>query len=256
MKATLDGSSSTDGPTSKSPETEIFVDRLSQVGLRYRSGTEKKVDARKNKKSGKKSGGSSVSRENIYLPPMPLKEPISVVLFLFEIPWRISNNSILFANPTTKFEFGPKCKGDDSRHSAEWNVVDNSTSTDGRLIFRLSVVFIPSRVLLISVHQGGVYCYASGGGRINASLVFKEMVKDFHLAGIKVIMDVVYNRTNEVDDKYPYTTSFFGITRYITCWMGVTIELLRCLTYNNYTESAPCIGMTNTGPTVFHQKCV
>ncbi|CAI9301363.1 unnamed protein product [Lactuca saligna] len=79
MKAILDDSSSTDGPTSKSPETEIFVDRLSQVGLCYRSGTEKKVDARKNKKSGKKSGGSSVSRANMYLPPMPLKEPISVL---------------------------------------------------------------------------------------------------------------------------------------------------------------------------------
>ncbi|CAI9301362.1 unnamed protein product [Lactuca saligna] len=95
-------------------------------------------------------------------------------------------------------------------------------------------------LVLFSVHQGGVYCYASGGGRINACLEFKEMVKDLHLAGIEVIMDVVYNRTNEVDDKYPYTTSFLGIPR--------------CLTYNNYTKSAPCIGMTNTGPTVFHRK--
>nr|KAJ0220816.1 hypothetical protein LSAT_V11C200069940 [Lactuca sativa] len=27
-----------------------------------------------------------------------------------------------------------------------------------------------------------------------------------------------------------------------------------CLTYNSYTKSAPCNGMTHTGPTVFHQK--
>ncbi|CAH1414710.1 unnamed protein product [Lactuca virosa] len=76
-KATLDDSSSTDGPTSKSPETEIFEDRLSQVRLCYRSGTGKKVDARKSKKSGMKSGGSSRSRANMYLPSVPLKEPIS-----------------------------------------------------------------------------------------------------------------------------------------------------------------------------------
>lgn len=41
-------------------------------------------------------------------------------------------------------------------------------------------------LVLFSVHQGGVYCYASGGGRINACLEFKEMVKDLHLAGIEV----------------------------------------------------------------------
>ncbi|KNA12198.1 hypothetical protein SOVF_128120 isoform A [Spinacia oleracea] len=54
--------------------------------------------------------------------------------------------------------------------------------------------------------------YAScGGGPINAALEFKEMVKALHNAGIEVILDVVYNHTNEGDDKYPYTTSFRGI---------------------------------------------
>ncbi|CAH1427933.1 unnamed protein product [Lactuca virosa] len=77
MKATLDDSSSTDGPTSESPETEIFEDRLSQVRLRYRSGTGKKVDARKSKNSGTKSDRSSGSRTNMYLPSVPFKEPIS-----------------------------------------------------------------------------------------------------------------------------------------------------------------------------------
>nr|GMC93274.1 isoamylase 3, chloroplastic-like [Ipomoea batatas]GMD88804.1 isoamylase 3, chloroplastic-like [Ipomoea batatas]GMD91240.1 isoamylase 3, chloroplastic-like [Ipomoea batatas] len=37
------------------------------------------------------------------------------------------------------------------------------------------------------------------------------MVKALHDAGIEVILDVVYNHTNEADDKNPYTTSFRGI---------------------------------------------
>lgn len=54
--------------------------------------------------------------------------------------------------------------------------------------------------------------YASaGGGPLNASREFKEMVKALHGAGIEVILDVVYNHTNEADDVYPYTTSFRGI---------------------------------------------
>ncbi|XP_074263073.1 isoamylase 3, chloroplastic isoform X2 [Silene latifolia] len=52
---------------------------------------------------------------------------------------------------------------------------------------------------------------SSGGGPINAALEFKEMVRALHNAGIEVILDVVYNHTNEGDDKYPYTTSFRGI---------------------------------------------
>ncbi|XP_039041589.1 isoamylase 3, chloroplastic-like isoform X3 [Hibiscus syriacus] len=54
--------------------------------------------------------------------------------------------------------------------------------------------------------------YASGGGgAVGASWEFKEMVKALHGAGIEVILDVVYNHTNEADDKHPYTTSFRGI---------------------------------------------
>ncbi|XP_022768373.1 isoamylase 3, chloroplastic isoform X2 [Durio zibethinus] len=54
--------------------------------------------------------------------------------------------------------------------------------------------------------------YASGGGgAVSASWEFKEMVKALHGSGIEVILDVVYNHTNEADDKHPYTTSFRGI---------------------------------------------
>ncbi|KAI3465176.1 hypothetical protein Pfo_021839 [Paulownia fortunei] len=54
--------------------------------------------------------------------------------------------------------------------------------------------------------------YASnGGGPSNASREFKEMVKAFHDAGIEIILDVVYNHTNEADDENPYITSFRGI---------------------------------------------
>ncbi|KAJ6843388.1 isoamylase 3, chloroplastic isoform X1 [Iris pallida] len=54
--------------------------------------------------------------------------------------------------------------------------------------------------------------YASaGGGPLAASREFKEMVKALHDAGIEVILDVVYNHTNEADDAHPYTTSFRGI---------------------------------------------
>ncbi|KAJ8772235.1 hypothetical protein K2173_027412 [Erythroxylum novogranatense] len=54
--------------------------------------------------------------------------------------------------------------------------------------------------------------YASNrGGPLTASHEFKEMVKALHNAGIEVILDVVYNHTNEADDENPYTTSFCGI---------------------------------------------
>ncbi|OUZ99592.1 Glycoside hydrolase [Macleaya cordata] len=54
--------------------------------------------------------------------------------------------------------------------------------------------------------------YASaGGGPVAASREFKQMVKALHGAGIEVILDVVYNHTNEADDAYPYATSFRGI---------------------------------------------
>ncbi|KAL5201712.1 hypothetical protein ABZP36_036066 [Zizania latifolia] len=54
--------------------------------------------------------------------------------------------------------------------------------------------------------------YASaGGGPVAASKELKQMVKELHNAGIEVILDVVYNHTNEVDDANPYMTSFRGI---------------------------------------------
>ncbi|QCD93172.1 glycogen operon protein GlgX [Vigna unguiculata] len=52
---------------------------------------------------------------------------------------------------------------------------------------------------------------SAGGGSVNASREFKEMVKALHSSGIEVILDVVYNHTNEADDANPYTTSFRGI---------------------------------------------
>ncbi|XVF75445.1 hypothetical protein PTKIN_Ptkin13bG0189500 [Pterospermum kingtungense] len=61
--------------SSASPESDPFESRLSQVRLRYRSGTGKKAERRKSKKSGSESGSSSSS--SIYLPPVPLKESIS-----------------------------------------------------------------------------------------------------------------------------------------------------------------------------------
>ncbi|XP_062193445.1 isoamylase 3, chloroplastic isoform X2 [Phragmites australis] len=54
--------------------------------------------------------------------------------------------------------------------------------------------------------------YASaGGGPVAASKELKKMVKALHNAGIEVILDVVYNHTNEADDANPYITSFRGI---------------------------------------------
>ncbi|CAI9259742.1 unnamed protein product [Lactuca saligna] len=69
--------------------------------------------------------------------------------------------------------------------------------------------------------------YASGGGGpIAACLEFKQMVKALHLAGIEVILDVVYNHTNEADDKYPYTTSFRGIDNKVYYMLDGNGELL------------------------------
>ncbi|KAM6571236.1 hypothetical protein CsatA_015316 [Cannabis sativa] len=57
-------------PTTQSDD---FEDRLSQVRLRYRSGTGKKAEIRKTRKSKK----STSSPASIYLPPVPLKEPMA-----------------------------------------------------------------------------------------------------------------------------------------------------------------------------------
>ena len=56
-------------------EQDSFENRLSQVRLRYRSGTGKKAELRKGKKPKKSSSSSSGS--GMFLPPVPLKEPVS-----------------------------------------------------------------------------------------------------------------------------------------------------------------------------------
>ncbi|XVF23758.1 hypothetical protein REPUB_Repub13aG0066600 [Reevesia pubescens] len=79
--------------SSTSPDSDPFESRLSHVRLRYRSGTGKKAELRKSKKSGtvpgststssssssstSTSSSSSSSSSSIYLPPVPLKEAIS-----------------------------------------------------------------------------------------------------------------------------------------------------------------------------------
>nr|XP_034928797.1 uncharacterized protein LOC118059905 [Populus alba]TKS16879.1 uncharacterized protein D5086_0000017100 [Populus alba] len=65
----------TQEPDSKtgSESDDPFESRLSQVRLRYRSGTGKKAELRKAKK-GKSSSGSG---SRMYLPPVPLKESVS-----------------------------------------------------------------------------------------------------------------------------------------------------------------------------------
>ncbi|XP_062112851.1 uncharacterized protein LOC133824006 [Humulus lupulus] len=60
--------------TQAGTESDDFEDRLSQVRLRYRSGTGKKAEMRKTRKSKK---GTSSSSASIYLPPVPLKEPMA-----------------------------------------------------------------------------------------------------------------------------------------------------------------------------------
>lgn len=57
-----------------SSDPDSFDDRLSQVRVRYRSGMGKKAEVRKTRK-GKK--GSSGSGSAVFLPPVPLKEPVS-----------------------------------------------------------------------------------------------------------------------------------------------------------------------------------
>ncbi|XP_038890345.1 uncharacterized protein LOC120079944 [Benincasa hispida] len=51
-----------------------FEDRLAKVRLRYRSGTGKKAEIRKARKSKK---GSTAANSSVYLPPVPLKEAVS-----------------------------------------------------------------------------------------------------------------------------------------------------------------------------------
>ncbi|KAL3693890.1 hypothetical protein R1sor_007541 [Riccia sorocarpa] len=77
---------------------------------------------------------------------------------------------------------------------------------------------------------------SSGGGPVKASVELKQMVKAFHDAGIEVILDVVYNHTNESDDKTPYTTSFRGIDNLVY----YIVDL------NSYVQLANYTGCGNT----------
>ncbi|XP_074286716.1 uncharacterized protein LOC141611953 [Silene latifolia] len=65
-------------PTSSTNE-DPFESRLAQVRLRYRSGTGKKAEIRKEKKvkRGSESGSGSAKPGGVLLPPVPLKEPVS-----------------------------------------------------------------------------------------------------------------------------------------------------------------------------------
>ncbi|KAK8671667.1 hypothetical protein V6N13_038254 [Hibiscus sabdariffa] len=79
-RATPDSDSDADSPTetdsssTASADSDPFESRLSKVRLRYRIGAGKKAERRKAKKTGSVSTSSSSS---IYLPPVPLKEPVS-----------------------------------------------------------------------------------------------------------------------------------------------------------------------------------
>ncbi|WVZ19205.1 hypothetical protein V8G54_006527 [Vigna mungo] len=63
-------------PSEPEPDAsdDDFDSRISQLRLRYRSGTGKKAELRKNRKSKK---GSSGSGSGVFLPPVALKEPVS-----------------------------------------------------------------------------------------------------------------------------------------------------------------------------------
>ncbi|XP_011086562.1 uncharacterized protein LOC105168254 [Sesamum indicum] len=69
-------SSSTSTSSEPAPDQDdSFENRLSQVRVRYRSGTGKKAEIRKSRK-GKKTG-SGASGSSVFLPPVPLKEAVS-----------------------------------------------------------------------------------------------------------------------------------------------------------------------------------
>ncbi|CAN8259627.1 unnamed protein product [Cochlearia groenlandica] len=66
-----------DSETTTQPgDSDEFESRLSNIRLRYRSGTGKKADARKSKK-GTTTNSPASKASGMYLPPVSLKEPIS-----------------------------------------------------------------------------------------------------------------------------------------------------------------------------------
>ncbi|XP_047332105.1 uncharacterized protein LOC124935730 [Impatiens glandulifera] len=68
----------TDSDPSSSSDPDSFDNKLSQIRLRYRSGSGKKAEIRKSRKGQKSSSSSSSSSSGkLFLPPVPLKEPNS-----------------------------------------------------------------------------------------------------------------------------------------------------------------------------------
>ena len=63
-----------------------------------------------------------------------------------------------------------------------------------------------SPIAFFAPHRG----YASSTDRLGPINEFRDMVKAFHRAGIEIILDVVFNHTNEGDHKGP-TMSFRGL---------------------------------------------
>ncbi|XP_042510771.1 uncharacterized serine-rich protein C215.13 [Macadamia integrifolia] len=63
-------------PSAAEDDGVSFENRVAQVRLRYRSGTGKKADARKGKRSSL-SSSSKTKKGGVFLPPVPLKEPVS-----------------------------------------------------------------------------------------------------------------------------------------------------------------------------------
>ncbi|KAL1295614.1 hypothetical protein HN51_056467 [Arachis hypogaea] len=70
-----DESSQPESDPPAAPDEDDFENRINQLRVRYRSGTGKKAEARKGRKS--KKGSSSTSGSGVFLPPVPLKEPVS-----------------------------------------------------------------------------------------------------------------------------------------------------------------------------------
>jgi len=55
---------------------EDFDNRINQLRIRYKRGTGKKAEIRKSRKSNKSASGSGPG-SGVFLPPVPLKEPVS-----------------------------------------------------------------------------------------------------------------------------------------------------------------------------------
>ncbi|KAI3965026.1 hypothetical protein MKX01_013957 [Papaver californicum] len=76
LETTETPTESTDTSSNSTSDQDSFENKLAQVRLRYKSGTGKKAEVRKGKKSKGTNGGSG-GGGNVFLPPVPLKEPVS-----------------------------------------------------------------------------------------------------------------------------------------------------------------------------------